>query len=122
MHIGYAFSSHAALLLDVGVWAGNFNQAVGGPQPRVWPARRIYVAAGPSFSDLGYGYEGSVVGSGLDGTGFTVAAGVSMLRRARWSLDLETRYNRLGYDGFHASTLMLQVGASLLPRRPTAGS
>jgi opacity protein-like surface antigen len=123
MHFGYAFSSHVAVLLDVGVWAGNFNQAVGGPQLRVWPARRFYVAAGASFSDLRYGYGDSVgSGFGLDGSGFTVAAGVSMLRRARWSLDLETRYNRLGYDGFHASTLLLQVGASRLPRWSTAGS
>jgi opacity protein-like surface antigen len=122
MHVGYAFSPHVAVLLDVGVWAGNFNQAIGGPQLRVWPTRRMYVAAGPSFGDLRYGFEGSVVGSGLDGSGFTAAAGVSMLRRARWSLDLETRYNRLGYDGFHTSTLLLQLGASLLPRRPTTGS
>jgi opacity protein-like surface antigen len=116
MHVGYALSSRVALLLDVGVWAGHFNQAAGGPQVRVWPARRVYVAAGLSFGDLRYGYESSVMGSGLDGSGFTAAAGISMLRRARWSLDLETRYNRIGYDGFHTSTLLLQLGASRLPR------
>jgi hypothetical protein len=128
MHGGYAFSSRVAVLMDVGVWAGGssrgFNQAVGSFMARVSPVARVWVEAGPAFSDLGYGYEGSVVRSGtLKGSGMSAVLGLTALRRARWSLDIEARYSRIAYDaGFSISTATVQLGASRMPLRVTAGS
>jgi opacity protein-like surface antigen len=121
MHAGYAVSRRVAILLDVGIAGGldesDFNHAVGAFVVRVWPASRIWLEAGPAVGDLGYGAEGSVVkGQSITGTGVAGRAGVSVLRRPTWSLDLEARYSRIGYDGFRADTLTFGIGASRLPR------
>jgi hypothetical protein len=120
MHAGYAFNRRVALLLQVGVASSAssaaFNQATGAFVVRFWPASRLWLEAGPAFGDLGYGYEDSVVRSGaVKGSGFHGSAGVSVLRRAKWSLDLEARFNSIGYEGFRANTATFAIGASRLP-------
>ena len=117
MHAGYAFNSRVALLTDVGVWAGNFNECVGGFLLRVWPTSRVWVEAGPAFGDLAYAYENSVVRTGsLTGTGFSAVAGVSVVRHPRFSLDLEARLSRVTYEaGFRVNTFTVQLGASRVP-------
>jgi hypothetical protein len=128
MHGGYAFSSRVAVLMDIGAWAGGysqgFNEAVGSFMVRVTPASRVWIQAGPAFSDLGYGYGGSVVRSGtLQGSGLSAVVGATTVRGARWSLDVEARYGRLTYDpGFRTSTAILQLGVSRGPRRGQSGS
>ena len=120
MHGGYAFNRRVAVLLDVGVSGGlstsDFNHAVGSLLVRLWPTSRLWVEAGPAFGDLGFGSEGSVVRSGsITGAGFQGVAGVSVLRKPRWSFDVEARYGRIGYDGFSATTFTLGFAASRLP-------
>lgn len=120
MQGGYAFNRRLAVLLDVGVSGGlssaDFNHVVGSFMVRLWPTGRFWVEAGPAFGELGYGYEGSVVEWGsITGSGFQGVAGVSVLRKPRWSLDLEARYSSVGYDGFRATTATLALGAI---RRP----
>jgi opacity protein-like surface antigen len=121
MHAGYAFNPRVAVLLEVGITAGtsspSYNHAVGTFAVRCWPASRLWVQAGPAFGDLGYGSGDTVVRSqSITGLGFQGGAGVSVLRKPRWSLDLEARYSNVGYDGFRASSLTLGVGASRFPR------
>jgi hypothetical protein len=121
MHAGYAFNRRVAAVFDVGICAGTgpqgFNEAVGSFFVRFWPSSRVWLEAGPAFSDLGYGYENSVVNSGtLTGSGWSAVVGISVLRKARWSLDVETRYRQIAYDaGFRTSTLAFEIGASRLP-------
>jgi hypothetical protein len=120
MHAGYALNRRVAVLLQVGVASGvsdaAFSHATGAFVVRFWPASRLWLEAGPAFGDLGYGYEDSVVRSGaIKGSGFHGSAGVTLLRRARWSLDLEARYSSVGYDGLRVDTATFAIGAS---RRP----
>jgi opacity protein-like surface antigen len=128
MHGGYAFNSHVAVLMDVGFWAGGgprgYSQAVGSFVVRVWPVSRLWLEAGPAFGDLGYSDQTSTVRDGtFKGSGFTAMAGLSLLRQASWSLDLEARYSRIGYEaGVQANTLAVQLGAGRAPRRPKTRS
>lgn len=120
MHGGYAFDRRVALLLNVefagGLAASDFNHAVGGVALRFWPASRFWIEAGPAFGDLGYGDEHSVVRSqSITGTGFRGVAGVAVLRKPKWSLDLEVRYSRIAYDGFQATAALFGVSASMRP-------
>ena len=120
MHAGYAFNRRVAVLLQVGVASGvstaAFNHATGAFVVRYWPASRLWLEAGPAFGDLGYGYEDSVVRSGaIKGSGFHGSAGVSVMRRAKWSLDVEARFSSIGYEGFRANTATFAIGASRLP-------
>jgi opacity protein-like surface antigen len=116
MQGGYAFSRRIAVILDVGVSGGlssaDFNQVVGSVMVRLSPTTRFRVEAGPAFGDLGYGYDGSVVEHGsITGSGFQGVAGLSVLSKPRWSLDIEARYSNVGYDGFRATTVTFALGA-----------
>jgi hypothetical protein len=120
MHAGYAFSRRLALLLEIDLAAGvespAFTTVYGGVVARFWPARRVWVEAGPASGDLTYRYEMTSVEQ-FSGTGFGLrsAAGVSVLRKPRWSLDLEARYGTLWFQGFRVSTLSFGLSASRLP-------
>jgi hypothetical protein len=120
MNGGYAFNRRVAVLLDVEVSGGlasaDFNHAVGAVVVRYWPASRLWAQTGPAFGDLGFGFDQSTVRSGsITGDGLHVAAGVSILRKPKWSLDVEARYATVWYDGFRATTATLALGASRLP-------
>lgn len=116
MHGGFAFSPRLALLADVEVLAPyerGFNHLVIGAVVRVSPIRRLWVEAGPAASDLGYAYEGGATDSGaITGTGVLAAAGVTVVKKAKWTLDLQARYGKVWYDGFQARNLSfgLSVG------------
>ncbi len=79
---------------------------------RYRPARRVW-EAGPARGDLGYGYQdtGSVDNS-ITGSGFLAAAGVSVLAKPKWTVDLQARYGSVWYDGIRARNLSfaLSVG------------
>ena len=122
MHAGYAWSRRVALLAKVGLAAGyeegSINHVVGGFVVRFWPASRLWVEAGPAMGDLtvatGDGsqiYPGSITGSG-----YQARAGVSVVRKTRWTFDLEAGYSSLSYDGFKADTVTFAIGASRMPR------
>jgi hypothetical protein len=121
MHGGYAFNRRVALLLSVGLSAGvaqyGINHVVGGPVVRVWPASRLWLEAGPAFGDIRVGLDdGTTSRSGaIKGSGFQTRAGVSVIRKPRWTLDAEAGYSRLAYDGFKANTVTFAIGASRLP-------
>ncbi len=121
MHAGYAFSRRVAVLLAVGVSGGlaesDFNHAVGALVVRLWPAARFWLQGGPALGDLGYGSGDTVVAhQSITGTGFEGAAGVCVVRRPTWSLDVEVRYSRVGYEGFRASSVTFGLGATRVPR------
>jgi hypothetical protein len=117
---GYAFNRRVAVLVDVevagGLSAADFNHAVGSFVVRYWPISRLWAEAGPAFGDLGYGMDNSTVRSGsITGDGIHGSAGLLILRRPKWSLDLQARFSTIWYDGFRASTVTLALGASKLP-------
>jgi hypothetical protein len=116
LHGGYAFSPRIALLADAEVmssWGNGFNNAIFAAVIRYRPARRVWVEAGPARGDLGYGYQdtGSVYNS-ITGSGFLAAAGVSVLAKPKWTVDLQARYGSVWYDGIRARNLSfgLSVG------------
>jgi hypothetical protein len=117
---GYAFNRRVAVLLDVevsgGLGASDFNHAVGSFAVRYWPTYRVWAEAGPAFGDLGYGMENSTVRSGaITGDGIHGAVGVALVRKPKWSLDVQARFSTIWYDGFRATTAGIAFGASRLP-------
>jgi hypothetical protein len=121
MHAGYAFSRRAAVLARVGVSAGyengSLNQVVGGVVVRFWPAARLWLEAGPAFGDLAVGTDdGSMISPGsITGSGYQARAGASVIRKPRWTLDLEGGWSSVGYDGFKSNTVTFAVGWTRLP-------
>jgi hypothetical protein len=120
MHAGYAFSRRLALLLEIDLAAGvdsrAFTTVFGGVVARWWPTRRVWLEAGPASGDLSYTYEmTSVEKFSGTGVGVRAAAGVSVLRRPRWSLDLEGRYGKLWFDGLQVQAVSFGLSASRLP-------
>jgi len=120
MNGGYAFDRRVAVLLELEVSGGSsnsdFNHTVGSFVVRYWPATRVWAQAGPAFGDLGYGIAESAVRSGsITGNGVHLAAGVSVVRKPKWSLDLEARYATIWYEGFRASTATVAIAGSKLP-------
>jgi len=120
MHAGYAFNRRVAVLMDLGICGGlssaDFNHAVGALLVRFRPTSRLWLEAGPALGDLGYGSDNTVVRSGaITGTGLQGTAGVSVVRRAKWSLDIKAGFSSIGYDGFRVETATLGIGASTLP-------
>jgi hypothetical protein len=118
-HGGYAFSRRAAVLLHVQLVAGvesGFSTAMGGLMLRVWPTSRLWVEAGPASGDLSYGYEGGVVQEFATGHGVRTGAGVTVLQKPRWALDLEARFGTLSFDGVRATSVGVGLSASSRPR------
>jgi opacity protein-like surface antigen len=120
-HGGYAFNRRVALLMNVGLSAGvtdaSVNHVVGGFVARVWPTSRLWLEAGPAYGDMAIATgDDSIIRSGsITGSGYQVRAGVSLVRKTRWTFDLEGGYSSLGYDGFKANTVTFALGASRLP-------
>jgi hypothetical protein len=121
MHAGYAFSPRAAVLARVGAAAGydngSINQVVGGVVVRFWPAGRLWLEAGPAFGDLAVGTDdGSTISPGsITGRGYQARVGGSVIRKPRWTLDLEGGWTSIGYDGFKSNTVTFAVGWTRLP-------
>ena len=121
MHGGYAFSRRIALVARVGLSAGydqgSINQVVGGVVARFWPTSRLWLEAGPAFGDIAVSVgDGTVIRSGsITGSGFQARAGVSVVRKPRWTLDVEAGLSGVDYDGFKSNTVTFAVGWTRLP-------
>jgi hypothetical protein len=116
LHGGYAFSPRIALLADAEVmssWGNGFNNAIFAAVIRYRPARRAWVEAGPARGDLGYGYQDTgSVGNSIAGSGFLTAAGITVVVKPKWTVDLQARYGTIWYDGLRATDMSfgLSVG------------
>ena len=116
LHAGYAFSPRVALLAHFEVLAptsDGFSHFTSAAVVRYSPASRLWVEAGPAAGDIGYAYADSTTRDGsLTGGGFATGAGLSVLKRNTWSLDVQARYSRIWYEGLDASTVSfgLSVG------------
>ena len=131
LHGGYAFSPRTALLVDaefMGSPRSGFGNAIAALVLRHRPLRRVWIEAGPASGDIAYSYEGSQSETGaITGVGFLVAAGVSVLERPRWSLDVQGRYGRIWFDGFEGRNVSfglsigrVRSGKSAKPESPAA--
>jgi hypothetical protein len=116
VHGGYAFSPRVALLADVELLTSvddGFGNGVFAAVMRYRAVRRVWIEAGPARGDLSYGYgvSGSEANR-ITGTGFLGAAGISILAKERWTLDVQARYARVWYPGFQArnASFGLSVG------------
>ena len=128
LHGGYAFSPTVALLADLEVMGSahdGFGNAIFAAVLRYRPARRVWIEAGPAAGDLSYGYEdtGSVSNS-VTGTGFLAAGGISVLKKERWTLDVQARYGKIWYEAFQARNLSLGLSIGRVrsgkPSKPAA--
>jgi len=122
LQFGWSFSRRLAVLLDFeanGGWDDSFNHVMGGPQVRYSPTSRLWVQAGPALGELSYGFSSSVVRIPGRGKGFLVAAGLILLRRPMWLLDVQVRSLPLWYDQFHANNMSVQLG--IIRRRSWGG-
>jgi hypothetical protein len=89
-----------------------FNQLIAAAVVRYSPASRLWVEAGPAAGDMAYGYKGGATAQGsITGNGFAVAAGIRVVQRDKWSLDVQGRYGRIWYDGFEASNVSFGFSA-----------
>jgi hypothetical protein len=116
LHGGYAFSPRLALLADAEVMApggDGFTNAIFAAVLRYRPLRRVWFEAGPAQGDLGYSYEnaGSADNS-ITGSGFLAAAGVTVMAKPKWTVDVQARYGKIWYDGVQARDISfgLSVG------------
>jgi len=127
LHGGYAFSPRFALLADaevMGTWGDGFTNAIFAAVVRYRPVRRVWVEAGPARGDLGYGYQDTgSVGDSITGTGFLAAAGLSVVAKPKWTVDLQARYGTVWYDGLRARDVSfgLSVGRVRSGRRGPEG-
>ena len=113
LQFGWSFSRRLALLADVeanGGWDNSFNHVVGGLPVRYSPVWRLWVQAGPAAGAVKYGFSNSVVDFSGTGKGFLVAAGVILVRRPMWLLDLQARSLPLWYERCSAPSLSVQLG------------
>jgi hypothetical protein len=116
LHVGWSFSRRFAALLDfdvVGGWDNSFDQLVGGPVARYSPTSRLWIQAGPAFGEVRYGFADSVVEDVAGrGTGVLVGAGVAIVRKPMWLLDVEARVATLWYEQLRATNLSVQLAVS----------
>jgi hypothetical protein len=113
LQFGWSFSRRLAVLLDFDVgggWDNSFNHLVGGPQLRYSPSSRLWIEAGYASGELTYGFSKSVAQIPGTGRGIFVAAGVPLVRRTMWMLDLQARSGTLWYEQFRATNLSVQLG------------
>lgn len=113
LQVGWSFSPRLAVLLDVeanGGWNDSFNHVVGGPMVRYSPHSRLWVEAGFASGELNYGFANSVVKIPGAGKGFLVAAGVVLVTKPMWMLDLHLRSVPLWYDQFHTNSVSAELG------------
>ncbi len=131
MNAGWAFSRQVSVLADFQIMSGTtnegFEQSTVGLLVRFSPASRFWVEAGPAYGDLQYHYKSATVSrvlaeattlteaGAISGGGGLVAAGVSVVRKPKWSLDLHARYSRIFYEGFRGSNLCFGLTASKRP-------
>ena len=127
LHGGYAFSPRVALLADAELmapWGDGITNGIFAAVLRYRPARRVWVEAGPARGDLGYGYQDTgSVGDSITGTGFLAAAGLSVVAKPKWTVDLQARYGTVWYDGLRARDVSfgLSVGRVRSGRRGPEG-
>jgi hypothetical protein len=116
LHFGWSFSRRFAALLDfdvVGSWDNGFDQLVGGPVARYSPTSRLWIEAGPAFGEVRYALADSVVEDVAGrGSGVLVGAGVAIVRKPTWLLDVEARVATLWYDKLRATNLSAQLAVS----------
>lgn len=120
MHLGYAFSPRAALILSAEVVTSvddGFGTTMGGVVLRYWPASRLWIEAGPASGDMSYGYDLNVVEE-FTGTGYgaRAALGLTVVERPRWALDVVGRVGTLRFDGFEARSFSVGVVGRTRPR------
>lgn len=120
---GWAFSPKLAALADGdlagGLGAESFDNELVGFVLRYSPRPRLWVEAGPAFGELAYHYDsqsfdnGSVDRAGrTEGEGALVAAGVELVRKEKWRLDLQARVGAMWYEHHRATNFSLQLGVS----------
>jgi hypothetical protein len=111
LHGGFAFSPRIALLLDMEMLApksAGFNHAIFAAVVRYWPARRVWIEAGPATGDIGYSVDNTGTNPGsITGSGVLAAAGVAVAKKRTWTVDMQARYGQIWYNGFQARNLSL---------------
>jgi hypothetical protein len=114
LQIGWSFSRRFALLVDIddsGGWSDSFSHLLGGVVMRYSPAPRLWLEAGPASGDVSYGFGKSIAQNVAGrGTGILVCAGVALVRKPMWMLDLQARSGTLWYEQFRATNLSVQLG------------
>jgi hypothetical protein len=114
VHFGWAFSPRVAVLM-----AGDFMEsedtdfatAVVSTVLRYRPLSRVWVEGGPAWADISYSYQyGASEPDSITGEGFVAAAGVSILARPKWTLDLQARYGKIWFEGFQGRNLSFGLG------------
>lgn len=114
LQFGWSFSRRFALLVDIdgsGGWSDSFSHLLGGFVMRYSPAPRLWLEAGPASGDLSYGFGKSIAQDVAGrGTGILVGAGVALVRKPMWMLDLQARSGTLWYEQFRATNLSVQLG------------
>lgn len=111
LHVGWSYSPRWAALLEFDGSGGyeGFTNYVGGLVARYSPASRVWIEAGPAFGDLGYDSNVNIEGVGV---GALVGAGVEMVKKPKWRLDLQVRAGTLWYRQFRATNTSAQLGIS----------
>ena len=124
---GWAFSRRLAVVFDLellGNVRGGFSQFVGGISLRCSPSSRLWVAAGPSLAQVVYGYKDpaspfstTTADQAITGQGVQVAAGLALVSRPLWALELQGRFAENGFEqGFRTRSFSAGLAYSRRPR------
>ena len=115
LHVGWSYSPRWAALFEfdgAGGYEDSFTNFIGAFVARYSPASRVWVEAGPAFGDLGYNLNGSLVDIEGVGGGALVGAGVEIVKKPKWRLDVEVRAGTLWYREFRATNISAQLAIS----------
>jgi hypothetical protein len=131
VHLGWAFSPRLAIL-----GAGDFMESddtdfgttVLSAVVRYRPVSRVWIEAGPAWGDIRYSFQhGQSEPNSITGEGFVAAAGVSILAKPKWTLDVQGRYGHIWYEGFQGRNLSFGLSVGRIrsgkvpkPRSPAA--
>jgi hypothetical protein len=108
LHVGYSYSPRWAALFEMdgaGGYEDSFTNFMGAFVARYSPASRVWIEAGPAFGNLTYN---NVDIEGL-GAGGLVGAGLEIVKRPKWRIDVELRAGTLWYREFRATNLSAQL-------------
>jgi hypothetical protein len=127
--MGYAFSSRLAVLaaaeLVGGVSSERFSQIMVGVVLRYSPRPWLWVQVGPGAGEVSYsftnpmdtpnglpGVSATTEDGAVEGGALLAAAGASILRKPKWSLDVQARFGKCWYEGFQGTDLSFGVAVT----------
>jgi hypothetical protein len=131
-HLGYAFSPRLAVLMAADFMESedtNFATAVYSAVVRYRPLGRVWVEAGPATGQIRYSFQhGASEPDSITGEGLVAAAGVVILAKPKWTLDVQARYGNIWYEGFQGRNIAfglsvgrVRSGKISRPKAPAAG-